>query len=129
MELADLEPATWNQLMIRASDLPTVELARVIYLSAGAVSVALSARGVRDGRLYRAKPSPLALWAGLTRGNLLVLIRLLVESIHESDERRGSRNERGHLRFKVARVCSNAAMEHAQLVPVGPVFGEPPLRI
>jgi hypothetical protein len=115
--------------MIRAKDLPTVELARVIYLTACAISVALAARGALDDRLYRTKPTPLALWAGLSRGNLLVLLRLLVESIAESDVRRGSRNERGKLRFKVARKCVQAAMELARLVPVGPVYGEPPLEI
>ena len=115
--------------MIHAKDVPTVELARMIYLSACAVSVALSVRGARDIYLYKAKPTPLAFWAGLTRGNLLALIRLLVESIAESDERRGKRNERGKLRFKWARLCSKAAMNHARLVPVGPVYGNPPIKI
>lgn len=115
--------------MIRAEDAPTIELARLIYLSASAVSVALAARGARDDRLYRTPPTPLAFWAGLTRGNLLALIRLLVESIAESDKRRGSRNERGGVRFKVARRCVQGAMDHAKLVPVGPVHGEPPIRI
>jgi hypothetical protein len=93
------------------------------------VSVALAARGALDDRLYRTKPTPLAFWAGLTRGNLLALIRLLVESIAESDVRRGRHNERGKLRFKVARRCAQAAMDHAKLVPVGPIQGNPPLEI
>lgn len=115
--------------MIHVENVPTRELARLIYLTACAVSVALTTRGAVDDRLYRTKPTPLALWAGLTRGNLLALIRLLVEGVRESDIRRGSRNERGKLRFKVARLCSNAAMDHAKLVPVGPVCGKPPLKI
>lgn len=106
-----------------------MELPRVIYLCACAVSVALAARGALDDRLYRTKPTPLALWAGMTRGNLLVVVRLLVESISESDVRRSPRNERGKLRFRAARKCASAAMDHARLVPVGPVRGEPPLEI
>jgi hypothetical protein len=101
----------------------------MIYLSACAVSCALAVRGALDDRLYRTPPTPLAFWAGLTRGNLLALIRLLVESVAESDRRRGPRNERGHVRFKVARRCAQAAMDHAKRVPVGPVYGNPPIKI
>lgn len=115
--------------MIRASDVPTVELARVVYLTAGAVSSALRARGATSVHLYRTMATPLGMWAGLTRGNLLVLIRLLMDSIRESDVRRGSHNARGKVRFKAARSCLRVAIDLAPLVPAGSVRGVPPLKI
>lgn len=124
-----MERSTWNQLMIRASDVPTIELARVIYLTAGALSSALRTRGAVNGYLYRAPPTSLGMWAGLTRGNLLALARLLLESIHESDVRRGRHNERGKLRFRAARDCLAVVFRCATLVPAGAMRGVPPLEI
>lgn len=113
--------------MIRAADVPGSERARVVYLSASAIGTALRARGATDGRLYSSHVTLLALWAGLSRGNLLALMRLLLELIDANDVAGDRLTDRGTLRFRAARGCLKASMDAATLLPKGPVCGIPPV--
>ena len=115
--------------MIYPAEIPTPELSRVIYLAACAISTALRVRGVEHEHLYQAKATSLSLWVGLTRGNLLAMMRILIDSIRESDIRRGSRNERGKVRFLHARRCAKTMLDYSIVVPMGPVYGTPPIKI
>ncbi len=116
-------------VQIDPDNIPQSEVARVIYLIARAVSVALRARGATDVRLWQAEPTPLAFWCGLTRGNLLVMLRILIATLRASDARTGPRNSRKVVRFMAARKCLAAASLSAYLIPDGPTHGVPPLKI
>ncbi len=113
---------------INPDKIPDSEVARIIYLIARAVSVALRTRGATDIRLWKAQPMPLALWCGLTRGNLLIMLRILTATLQASDSRTGS-CKRNKVRFHAARKCLAGATACAHMIPVGPVTGVPPLKI
>ena len=115
--------------MIRAKEIPDDERARVVYLTASAVSTALRARGGVDPRLYVSRTTELALWAGLIRGNLLALMRLLVDIIRISDAERGCRTPLGKVRYQAARFCLAASIDCCALIPAGPEQGTPPLEV
>lgn len=113
---------------IDPDNIPDSEVARVIYLIARAVSVALIARGATDKRLWKAEPTPLAFWCGLSQGNLLIMLRILTATLQASDARTGSRR-RDKVRFYSARKCLAGAASCAHIVPPGPVQGVPPFKI
>lgn len=113
---------------IDPDNIPDSEVARVVYLIARAVSVALRARGATDKRLWKSEATPLAAWCGLTRGNLLIMLRILIAVLKASDARMGSR-KRNRIRFMAARKCLAGATACAELVPRGPVRGVPPIEI
>lgn len=116
--------------MIDARTIPEEQVARVVYLCARAISCALREAGADDVRLYRDRtPTALSMWAGVNRGNLLALMRLLVSTIHRSDQRSGSKNSRGDVRFEAARYCVSAALLWAKILPAGHVTGGFPLEI
>lgn len=112
----------------QAKNIETSELPRVIYLTACAISTALREHGSVDVNLYAAEPNHLALWASLTRGNMLALAVLMSDCISESDVRRGCYNKRGTLRFRSARKALRASITIAQIMPRGPVMGICPLE-
>lgn len=110
--------------------IPTDQLARVVWLTASAVSTALRSRGCTDDRLYAAAVTPLSAWAGLSRGNLLHLMGILVGCIRESDTRRGPKNALGVLRFGVGRRALTGSLDWSHLVPAGKQRGgAPPIKI
>ncbi len=117
-------------MFMRVQDVRTEDLARVIYMCAGAMSTALRAHNVDDRRLYASRPTPLSYWCQLTRGNFLALARLLLDVITESDERQGNTNPRGLLRYRAARPALVAIALFAHYIPnTGAVTGPPPLKI
>ena len=116
--------------MIQARDVKTSEMARIIYLSASAMSTVLRAHGVNEPGLYTSNPTPLSLWSGLSRGNLLQIARLMTDCICESDRRIGVFNvRRDQVRYKAARRCLVAVIKRAAALPMGPVQGHAPIKI
>ena len=113
---------------IDPDNIPDSEVARVVYLIARAVSVALRDRGATDKRLWKAKVTPLAFWCGLSRGNLLIMLRILTATLRASDARTGPKRY-GKVRFQSVRKCLAAATDSSEMVPRGPVQGVPPLEI
>ena len=116
-------------MIIEPAHIPTAHIARLVYLICHAVSTALQVRGITDRRLYRGAATPLALWAGLTRGNTLALLRIVLDLIGESDRRRGCNTPQGHLRFRAARLCIESATGCVSIIPAGPVQGIAPLKL
>lgn len=116
-------------MIFEPSQVATEDMARLVYLLARAMSTALHFRGAEDPRLYDSTPTPLALWAGLTRGNLVALLTVQMALLKESDRRRGTQTTRGDVRFTSARRCLAAATACAGYVPWGPVRGTPPLAL
>jgi hypothetical protein len=115
-------------VIIDPANIPDSEVPRVVYLIARSASAALRARGATDARLWKSEPTALAFWCGLTRGNLLVMLRILTAILKVSDARTGSR-KRDKIRFYAARKCLAGAAACAELIPPGPVHGIPPLKI
>ena len=115
--------------MIQPGSLSNADLARAIYLIAGAISTALRGYDVKDGRLYPEHHTELSKYAFRNRSNLLATMKLLVAVIRESDDRRGVTNDRGHWRFLKARAVLGAGMMWIHLIPLGTKTGDPPLEI
>ena len=115
-------------MQIDPDNIPQSEVARVLYLIARAVSVALRARGATDKRLWKASPTALAFWCGLTRGNLLVMMRILTAVLRASDARTGPRRY-DKVRFMAVRKCLAGAIACSHRIPAGPEYGVPPLKI